>query len=107
MAEGLRVGESVSVEIVRASPFQSVGLPPDFFFVVLGLMVAGAFIFFAMKRSRNAGMPPSGVNRKARILRAIVVSAAFGFLTFIFSGRDESWILAAMIFYSEYFVRGR
>lgn len=107
MAEGLRVGESVSVEVVRASPFQNVGFPPDYFFIVLGLIIAGAFIFFAVKRSRKAGMPSSGVNRKRRIFNAVLVSAAFGFLTFMFSGRDESWILAVLVFYSEYFVRGR
>ena len=107
MAEGLRVGESVSVEIVRASPFQNVGFPPDFFFIILGLIIAGAFIFFAVKRSRKAGMPSSGMDRKKRIFRAALISAAFGFLTFMFSGRGESWILAAMIFYSEYFIRGR
>lgn len=107
MAEGLRVGESVSVEIVRASPFQNAGFPPDYFFIILGLIVAGAFIFFAVKRSRKSGMPPSGMDRKRRIFRSFIISAAFGFLTFIFSGREESWILAVLIFYSEYFVRGR
>jgi hypothetical protein len=105
MAESLSIGESVSVEVVRASPFSSANVPPESFFVVLGIIVAAAFIILALKKSRKAGVEPSGKNRKRRLLRSILVSAAFGFFTFMVSGDTLSWLLAVLIFYYEYSIK--
>ncbi len=113
-AEGLRVGESISVEVTRAGPFGGTsqvvgpsgagGASPETIFVVIGVIVVLAIISVALSRYVNSRQ---SLSRGDRFLRAFVTAGVFGFCSFLISGSGFAWIFAVGLFYYDFLVRGR
>lgn len=108
MAEGLRVGESVTVEVTRASPFGGVsggaGASPDAVWVVIGVVVVLALIVIALSKYVNS---KQSLSRGDRFLRAFVTAGVFGFCSFLMSGSGFAWVFAVGLFYYDFLIRGK
>jgi len=85
--------------------FSNLGFPPGFFFVVLAVIVAFAFVLLASRFGSKSSMPSSGYNRKRWFVWSFSVSAVFGIFTYLISGSGLSWLLAVAIFYHQFFVQ--
>lgn len=85
--------------------FSNLGFPPSFFFVILAVIVALAFVSLASRFGRKANIPSSGYNRKRWLVWSFSVAAVFGIFTYLVSGSELSWLLAVAIFYHQFFVQ--
>lgn len=135
MTESLGVGESVTVEVTRASPFSNVAsavtstsatapqIPGEYIVVIMGALVAIAFIFLAFRKHSKLKHDFSSrkfrlnmaetehslermAHRKNRFVRSFGLAAIIGFVGIVLTGTGIVWALAAVVFYYEFFVRG-
>lgn len=153
MAEAIGVGESVTVEVTRANPISNLfnnpapavttsapaaasassaaatsatQFPIEMVFIVIGVIVAAAFILLAFKKYRsgdlelpkrytNIKFPDSrsisseefSLSLKNKWVRAFLFSFIVGFVGMVFSGTGIVWALAVVVFYYEFFVKGK
>ena len=119
MAEAIGVTDTVTVEVVRASPFggapavggggaATAALPPEYIFIAIGAVVAIAFVFFGVRRymgvSKQTYRTVTPVQRRS-LPRSVGIAALFGFVGFLLSASPLSWILATGIFYHQYVMK--
>jgi hypothetical protein len=134
MAEPIGIGESVTVEVTRASPFSGVAsavtstgasasqFPMEYMVVIFGAVVAIAFVFLALRKHSmlKRGFSPRKLRmrmveaehsiknlsgRRGRLLRSMGIAGAIGFAGIVLTGTGVVWALAAVVFYYEFFLK--
>ena len=114
MAEAIGVTDTVTVEVVRASPFGATAtggtaITAESAIIVVGVVVALALIILGVKKyygvSRKYGGKTSATPVRRGFLKSLGLAALFGFVGFFLSGSALSWVLATGIFYYEFVMR--
>lgn len=133
MVESLSVGESVTVEVTRASPFSNAAstvtsavsapqIPGEYLVVFFGAIVAIAFVLLAVRKHlkltrsnfspKKVGLRISRTERMieksfrwGNLLKAVGISASIGIVGMMLTGTGFMWALAAVFFYREFLLR--
>lgn len=109
MAETIGLGDSVSVEVTRAGGFKTVvagpgasTASPESAFIILGVLIVVAVLCYFLWRRMSRSSPRS---KGVALFRSIGIASIVGFAGFMVSASPASWVLAAGVFFHQFFVK--